>query len=156
MNNEPMLTEFGKIFFFFFLAIIFVVMGLFTARLIRPSRPTKEKLLTYECGEDSEGSSWIKFNIRFYVIALIFIIFDVELVLLVPWLLVYKEIGFTAFLIGFIFMFLLAAGMVYEWKKGDLEWARPQPVRPVLNRTIKPLPENALATQETPSSEVTG
>ena len=89
-----MLTEFGKIFAFMLLSVVFVVIMVIAAKFIRPSRPTKEKLLTYECGEDVVGSPWVKFNIRFYVVALIFLIFDVEVVLLIPWAFVYKEFGF--------------------------------------------------------------
>jgi len=120
-----MLTEFGKIFVFILTAVLFVVVALFVARLLRPKRPTFEKLTTYECGENPEGSPWIKFNIRFYVVALIFLIFDVEVVLLVPWAMVFKQYGLIGYLLGVIFLFLLAVGMAYEWKKGDLEWARP-------------------------------
>ena len=129
-----MLTEFGKVFVFFLTAIIFVVVALFVARLIRPHRPTKEKLTTYECGENPEGSPWIKFNIRFYVVALIFLIFDVEVVLLIPWALVYQQFGFTGYLLGAIFLILLALGMAYEWRKGDLEWAKPKVKEPVLDK----------------------
>jgi NADH-quinone oxidoreductase subunit A len=133
---ELMLTEFGKIFVFILTAALFVVVAIYVARLLRPKRPTFEKLTTYECGENPEGSPWIKFNIRFYVVALIFLIFDVEVVLLIPWALVYKETGIIGFLIGAIFLVLLAVGMAYEWKKGDLEWARPKIKEPTLN-TIK-------------------
>lgn len=121
-----MLTEFGKIFIFFLAAILFVVVAVLASKILRPSRPTHEKLLTYECGENAEGSPWVKFNIRFYVVALIFLIFDVEVVLLIPWAMVYKELGLTGFLIGAVFLFLLGLGMAYEWRKGDLEWARPK------------------------------
>ncbi len=131
-----MLTEFGKIFVFILVAILFVVVAVFAAKLIRPARPTKEKLLTYECGEDVIGSPWVKFNIRFYVVALIFLIFDVEVVLLIPWALVYKGFGIGGFLVGGIFLFLLGLGMAYEWRKGDLEWARPKIEPPVLNKII--------------------
>ena len=131
-----MLTEFGKIFKFILTAIIFVVVAIFAAKLIRPARPTKEKLLTYECGEDVIGTPWVKFNIRFYVVALIFLIFDVEVVLLIPWALVYKGFGVGGFLVGGIFLFLLGLGMAYEWRKGDLEWARPKPKPPVLNKIL--------------------
>ncbi len=116
-----MLTEFGKIFVFILTAVLFVVVAIYVARLLRPKRPTFEKLTTYECGENPEGSPWVKFNIRFYVVALIFLIFDVEVVLLIPWALVYKEMGIVGYLIGAIFLVLLAVGMAYEWKKGDLE-----------------------------------
>ena len=121
-----MLTEFGKIFIFMLVAMLFTVVAIFVARLIRPARPTHEKLLTYECGEDVIGSPWVKFNIRFYVVALIFLIFDVEVVLLIPWALVYQQFGFGGYLVGFIFLFLLGLGMAYEWRKGDLEWIRPE------------------------------
>ncbi|MCL5029090.1 MAG: NADH-quinone oxidoreductase subunit A [Bacteroidetes bacterium] len=129
-----MLTDFGRIFVFMLVAVLFVVVAIFAAKLIRPARPSHEKLLTYECGEDTIGSPWVKFNIRFYVVALIFLIFDVEIVLLIPWALVYKEFGFGGFLIGAIFLFLLGLGMAYEWRKGDLEWAKPKVVPPVIKK----------------------
>ncbi|RJP64165.1 MAG: NADH-quinone oxidoreductase subunit A [Ignavibacteriales bacterium] len=125
-----MLTEFGKIFIFLLIAVIFVVVVLFVSKILRPQRPTKEKLLTYECGEDTIGSPWVKFNIRFYVVALIFLIFDVEVVLLFPWALAYKEFGLAGYLVGLIFLFVLGLGMAYEWRKGDLDWARPAIKKP--------------------------
>jgi NADH-quinone oxidoreductase subunit A len=122
-----MLTEFGKIFIFILVAILFTIIAIYAAKLIRPSRPTKEKLDVYECGENIEGSPWVKFNIRFYVVALIFLIFDVEVVLLFPWALTYQDYGIYGFLVGIIFLVVLGLGMAYEWRKGDLEWARPTP-----------------------------
>ena len=132
-----MLTEFGKILIFLILAIVFVTITLIIAKLIRPNRPTFEKLKVYECGENPEGSPWVKFNIRFYVVALIFLIFDVEVVLLFPWALTYQEYGVYGFLVGIIFLLVLGLGMAYEWRKGDLEWARPQPKVPVLKELLK-------------------
>jgi len=132
-----MLTEFGKILIFILLAIIFVVITLFVAKLIRPNRPTTEKLKTYECGENPEGSPWVKFNIRFYVVALIFLIFDVEVILLFPWALSYRENGLYGFAVGIIFLLVLGLGMAYEWRKGDLEWSRPQPKPPILVELLK-------------------
>lgn len=129
-----MLTEFGKIFVFILLAAVFVIVAIFVSKLIRPARPTKEKLLTYECGENPEGSPWIRFNIRFYVVALIFLIFDVEVVLLFPWALAYKDFGLAGYLVGAIFLLVLGLGMAYEWRKGDLEWARPVIQPPVLQK----------------------
>ena len=102
-----MLTEFGKILIFIMLAAIFVVVVFIISKLLSPDRPTKEKYLTYECGENPEGSPWVKFNIRFYVIALIFLIFDVEVVLLFPWALTYKEYGFYGLAVGLIFLLVL-------------------------------------------------
>ncbi len=133
-----MLTEFGKLFAFILTAILFVLIAVFAAKLIRPARPTKEKLTTYECGENPQGTPWVKFNIRFYVVALIFLIFDVEVVMLIPWALVYQDSGMVGFLVGAIFLILLGLGMVYEWRKGDLEWARPKIIPPVLKKSEPP------------------
>lgn len=129
-----MLTEFGKIFVFMMVSVFFVVVAIIAAKMIRPSRPTHEKLLTYECGEDVVGTPWVKFNIRFYVVALIFLIFDVEIVLLIPWALVYKDFGLGGFLVGAIFLLLLGLGMAYEWRKGDLEWSKPKIIPPVIEK----------------------
>jgi len=131
-----MLTEFGKILVFLIFAFIFVAISIFMAKLVSPKRPTKEKLKIYECGEDTVGSPWTKFNIRFYVVALIFLIFDVEVVLLFPWALTYKEYGFYGLLVGFIFLFVLGLGMAYEWRKGDLEWVRPKPNIPEIKEIL--------------------
>jgi NADH-quinone oxidoreductase subunit A len=84
-----MLTEFGRVLLFFLIGGAFVAIGLLTAWLLRPARPYPSKNATYECGETPVGDTRIRFNIRFYVIALIFVIFDVEVVFLFPWALVY-------------------------------------------------------------------
>jgi NADH-quinone oxidoreductase subunit A len=80
--------------------------------------------MSYECGEIPEGSAWIRFNIRFYVLALIFIIFDVEIVFLLPWAVVFTKLGAFAFIEGIVFIGILAVGLAYVWKKGDLEWVK--------------------------------
>ena len=83
-----------------------------------------DKLISYECGELPEGSAWVKFNIRFYVIALIFLIFDVEIVFLFPWAVVFQELGLLAFIEAFIFVMILVVGFIYVWAKGDLDWVK--------------------------------
>ena len=83
-----------------------------------------DKLISYECGEIPEGAAWVQFNIRFYVIALIFLIFDVEIVFLFPWAVVYQEFGLLAFIEAFIFIMILLVGFVYVWAKGDLDWVK--------------------------------
>ena len=92
--------------------------------MIAPSNKTKEKLETYECGEESEGSAWLQFNIRFYVIALIFLIFDVEIVFLFPWAVVFKEMGLLALIEMGIFLLILVVGLAYVWVKADLNWVK--------------------------------
>ncbi len=93
-----MLTEFGRILLFLIVGVIFVAGGLVTSRLLRPSRPYPSKLSTYECGETPIGDTRIRFNIRFYVVALIFLIFDVEVVFMFPWATVFEELGWFAFI----------------------------------------------------------
>ena len=83
-----------------------------------------DKLIPYECGEIPEGSAWVQFNIRFYVIALIFLIFDVEIVFLFPWAVVYQELGLLAFIEAFLFVLILVVGFIYIWAKGDLNWVK--------------------------------
>ena len=88
-----------------------------------------DKLLSYECGEVPEGSAWVKFNVRFYIIALIFIIFDVEVLFLFPWAVVYQEfilegMGLLVFIEAMIFILILLTGFAYVWVKGDLDWVK--------------------------------
>ncbi len=132
-----MLTQFGQILVFLILSVVFVLGGIVTARIIRPKKPTKEKLTTYECGETPVGDAWVKFNIRFYIIALVFIIFDVEVVFLFPWAVVFKNMGMFAFVEMFIFLAILFVGFIYLWARGDLEWVRPKPVIPKLQDLVK-------------------
>lgn len=126
-----MLENFGIVFLYVVVAVVMLVVVLQLARLLRPKemRPEDDegrrmKYSTYECGVPVEGDSWIQFNIRFYVVALIFIIFDVEALLLFPWAVVFKKIGMIAFAEMFIFLVILAVGLAYVWKKGDLEWVK--------------------------------
>jgi NADH-quinone oxidoreductase subunit A len=93
---------------------------------LRPSRVSEEKLTTYECGEDPVGSAWVQFNIRFYVFALIFVVFDVEAVFLLPWATVFRELGIVAYLEGLAFIAILVVALAYVWRKGDLAWVRPE------------------------------
>ena len=119
-----MYQNFGTAFVFVLLGIVLVAVPLLLQRILSPQNRSREKLTTYECGEDAEGSAWIQFNIRFYVIALIFIIFDVEVIFLFPWAVVYKELGLFAFVEMMIFLAILAVGLIYIWRKGDLEWVK--------------------------------
>ena len=119
-----MYRDFGTILFATVLGIILVAVPLIIQWLIAPSNKTKEKLETYECGEESEGSAWLQFNIRFYVIALIFLIFDVEVVFLFPWAVVFKEMGLLALIEMGIFLLILVVGLAYVWVKADLNWVK--------------------------------
>ncbi len=121
-----MLFSFASVLLFFVVGFVFLAFTLLLSRLIQAKgKPGKDKYIPYECGEVPEGSAWIRFNIRFYVFALIFIIFDVELVFLLPWAVVFKKLGAFAFVEGLIFIGILVVGLAYVWKKGDLEWVKP-------------------------------
>lgn len=98
-------------------------------RLLRPSSPNPNKLTTYECGEPPSGNAWINFNIRFYLIALVFVIFDVELAFIYPVVSVFRRWvlegrGLFALTEVLVFIGILAVGLVYVWRKGDLEWLK--------------------------------
>jgi NADH-quinone oxidoreductase subunit A len=109
---------------FFATAVVALVGGtLLLNRLLRPRAPTDEKFLTYECGVDPIGGGWSQSTVRYYIFALLFVIFDVEAVFLFPWAIVFEEIGVFAFVEMMIFIFILALGLVYAWRKRVLEWA---------------------------------
>jgi NADH-quinone oxidoreductase subunit A len=122
--GDSFLATHSAILVFLVVAVGFLVVNLVLWRIIRPSRWSEEKLTTYECGENPQGSAWIQFNIRFYVFALIFIIFDVEAVFLLPWAVVFRDLGMVAFVEGLVFIAILVVALAYVWKKGDLEWVR--------------------------------
>ena len=119
-----MYRDFGTVLVAVVLGIVMVAIPLVLQMLIAPSKKTKDKLQTYECGEEAEGSAWLQFNIRFYVIALIFLIFDVEVVFLFPWAVVFKELGLLALIEMGIFLIILITGLAYVWVKADLDWVK--------------------------------
>ena len=131
-----MLTEFGRVLIFLIVGVVFVAGGLIMAWLLRPNRPYPSKLSTYECGETPIGDTRVRFNIRFYVVALIFLIFDVEVVFLFPWATVYKNLGWFAFIEMLVFLGILFVGYAYVWRKGDLEWDKPAPKIPRYEKGI--------------------
>ena len=116
--------DFANVLVYIIVSIGFIIGSLTLGWILRPRRPTAEKLSTYECGEDTIGTSWIQFNVRFYIIALIFLIFDVEIAILFPWTTIFKEAGMLAFAEIMIFVGILVVGFAYVWVKGDLEWLK--------------------------------
>jgi NADH-quinone oxidoreductase subunit A len=100
-----------------------VAVALLTARLMSPHRPLPEKLTTYECGIDPVGEGWSQSQIRYYVYAFLFVIFDVESVFIFPWATVFERLGYTAVVEMGVFIGILGAGLLYAWRKGVLEWA---------------------------------
>ncbi len=130
-----MLFSFSGVLIFLGVGFVLLVVALILSRLLQPeAKDATDKYIPYECGEVPQGSAWIRFNIRFYVCALIFIIFDVEIIFLLPWAVVFKTLGPFAFVEGLIFIVILAIGLAYVWKKGDLAWVKPEDVGAMLKR----------------------
>ncbi|MBE3554541.1 MAG: NADH-quinone oxidoreductase subunit A [Thermicanus sp.] len=107
---------------FMFLGILVPIGGLTVARFLRPHHPTPEKRTTYESGNEPIGDSWVRFKVKYYLFALLFVLFDVEAIFLYPWAVVYDEIGLFALLEMLLFVFLLVTGLIYAWRKKVLEW----------------------------------
>jgi NADH-quinone oxidoreductase subunit A len=147
-NEKAMqqLSDFGIILLFIIGALAFVALVLGLARLIRPNRPNPEKLSSYECGEEPIVSANGQFNLRFYIIALIFILFDVELIFLFPWATVFGQKalidqtqglwGRFALIEMFVFVGILILGLAYAWVKGHLDWVRPEVKIPAVNSKV--------------------
>jgi NADH-quinone oxidoreductase subunit A len=100
-----------------------VAVAVLLARAVAPRRPLPEKLTTYECGIDPVGEGWSQSQIRYYIYAFLFVIFDVESVFLFPWAVVFERLGMYAVVSMSIFILILGAGLVYAWRKGVLRWA---------------------------------
>ncbi len=127
-----MYFDFGNVLVFLLLGFVLAAMMLGLGRLLRPANPEAAKLSSYECGEPATGGAWINFNIRFYLVALVFLIFDVELAFMYPVMAVFKSWvadGRALFALVEILLFIgiLAVGLVYVWAKKDLEWVKRMP-----------------------------
>lgn len=135
-----MVSEFGVILLFIFAAIALIAVMLTLAKVIRPHRPNEEKLTTYESGEDPLGNANVQFNVRFYVIAIVFLLFEVELIFLFPWAVVFGQAnlirqtdgiwGWFSLVEMSLFVGILILGLAYAWSKGYLDWVRPRPQLP--------------------------
>jgi len=124
--SADFLTQHASVLGFLLTIVGLMVVVFILWKVLRPERQSDEKVTTYECGEDPVGSAWIQFNIRFYVFALIFVVFDVEAVFLLPWAVVFRELGALAYVEGLVFIGILAVALAYVWRKGDLSWVRPE------------------------------
>jgi len=156
MEEGSQITEFGKVFIYLLGSLFLVLFTLGLGKFLSPKRPTAAKQSTYECGEIAQGSSWIQFNSRFYVIALVFLLFDVEMVFIFPWTTIFgssdliaadSRWGWYTLIEMFIFIGVLIIGLVYVWKKGDLEWVKPHPRIPMVRSTV-PFPIYEKTNQE--------
>ena len=113
----------------YFPILLFIIVGLglgllllSLGALLGPNRPDPEKLSPYECGFEAFEDARMKFDVRYYLVAILFILFDLEIAFLFPWAVVLPDIGLEGFVAMMIFLLILVVGFVYEWKKGALEW----------------------------------
>ena len=116
------LNEYLSIIIFLALALILSIGFIFVNFIFSPKKPDPEKLSTYECGFEPFNDSRMEFDVRFYLVAILFIIFDLEIAFLFPWAISLGKIGLFGFLSMMIFLFILTIGFIYEWKKGALDW----------------------------------
>ncbi len=145
-TNTAAISDFGTVLLFILGASLFLLIGLGASRLLRPQAPNAEKNTPYECGEEPVTSAWGQFNIRFYVIALIFILFEVELVMMFPWATVFANPdlieksggtwGWFALIEMLFFVLVLVAGLAYAWAKKHLDWDKPQTQEPQIQEII--------------------
>lgn len=120
-----MMPAYALIFTFALVAVAFAAVSLTAAALLRPSRPDAVKQSTYECGIEAVGTTEVKTNIRFYLFALLFVIFDVEALFVLPWAVTVRELGPVALIEMLVFLVILFLGLVYAWGKGALAWDIP-------------------------------
>lgn len=113
----------------YFPILLFIVVGLVLGgvllgigSLVAPDKPDPQKLSPYECGFEAFEDARMKFDVRYYLIAILFILFDLEIAFLFPWAVVLNDIGFPGFVAMMVFLLILVIGFIYEWKKGALEW----------------------------------
>src|SRR5229473_4525090 len=116
------LTRYFPILLFIFVALAFGVATLLLSYLVQPKYPEPEKLTTYECGSEPFSDARMPFPVRYYIIAMLFVIFDIEIVFIYPWAIAFNRIGVIGMVEMLIFIALFVVGYVYAWKKGALEW----------------------------------
>lgn len=119
---EALLSEYLPILIFLGIAIVIAALALAVPYVIAPQRPDSAKLSAYECGFDAFSDARSKFDVRYYLVAILFIIFDLEVIFLFPWAVSFSGLGMFGFWSMIVFLALLTLGFVYEWKKGALEW----------------------------------
>lgn len=137
MDHPLYLSAFGEILLYIVAGVLFILVTLLISKAIRPDRPNPEKLSTYESGEEPVSSAWSQFNLRFYVVALIFLLFEVEIVFLFPWSTIFANKKLQAATNGawgwfsmtemLVFIGVLALGLAYAWVNGHLDWIKPHP-----------------------------
>ncbi len=122
MSNEAVPLNYVPIVMFMVVALAFGLVSLLAGWLVRPSRPYKAKLIPYESGSPLFQDARVQFPMRYYIIAMLFVIFDIEVVFMIPWAVAFRKLGIVGLGEMFVFLAILVVGFWYAWKKGALEW----------------------------------
>ena len=117
-----MLENYFPVLVFAVVGLLFGCVPLLLGRILAPHRPDSEKISAYECGFEPFEDARMQFDVRYYLIAIIFILFDLEIAFLFPWAVSLREIGMLGFVSMMVFLAILVVGFIYEWMKGALEW----------------------------------
>jgi NADH-quinone oxidoreductase subunit A len=117
-----MLLQYIPVLITFVLGLTVVTVMVNANRFLGPRNRTDTKLETFECGNEPSGSAWGRFSVKFYLTAILFIVFDVEVVFMYPWAVVFRQLGWPGFIAMAIFLFIAVIGLLYEWRKGALQW----------------------------------
>jgi NADH-quinone oxidoreductase subunit A len=117
-----LLQNYLPILIFMFIGVLVGLVAPTMGYLLSPKKPSREKLSTYECGFEPFGDTRIPFDVRYYLIAILFILFDLETAFLIPWAVVFRQLGWAGMGVMGLFLALLTVGFIYEWQKGALEW----------------------------------
>lgn len=130
-------SAWGEVLLFLIGGAVFVVVALLVSRVVRPHKPNPEKNSAYESGEEPKGNAWVQFHIRFYILALIFLLFEIEIVFMFPWATLFADAqlieqtegvwGWYAFGAMAVFILILVLGLAYAWVNGHLDWVKPKP-----------------------------
>ena len=121
-STGPMPQNYVPIFIFLGVIAVLLPLTLLAAKLVRPENPNRTKLMPYECGIDPVDSARGRYTVRYYIVAILFVVFDVETIFLFPWAVQFKALGLFGLLEMFIFLGILVIGYLWIWKKGALEW----------------------------------
>lgn len=116
------MAHYAPVLLFMLVALAFPLVALLLARIVRPSRYDRVKMAPYECGIEAEGDARGRYSVRFYVIAVLFVVFDVETIFLFPWAVRFRELGWLGLVTMTLFLGILVLGYAYAWKKRALEW----------------------------------
>jgi NADH:ubiquinone oxidoreductase subunit 3 (subunit A) len=116
------MSEWTFIALLFIISLILPAVPIMIGRILGPRKPNPEKNSTYECGVETVGDTWVQFKVQYYIFALVFLVFDIEVVFLFPWAVAYNQLPLFGVVAGIVFIVTLAEALIYAWRKGALEW----------------------------------